>query len=140
MHVRLSDAARQYIAHFQEITGATCRDCLIFEARVVMLIAAGEMGTAIGPGGKHVKAAESELNTTIELVEDATTPQAFVENTLAPAAVSHVTLSEQGDTRVAYVEVPEGDRGVAIGADGGNIKAARVLAGRHHGIDDIQLT
>jgi len=51
-----------------------------------------------------------------------------------------VTLSEQGGDRVAYVEIPEGDRGVAIGADGRNIETARRLARRHHDIDDIQLT
>jgi N utilization substance protein A len=50
-----------------------------------------------------------------------------------------VTVSEQND-RVAYVEVPEADRGVAIGADGVNIETARTLASRHHDIDDIQLT
>jgi N utilization substance protein A len=51
-----------------------------------------------------------------------------------------VTLSEQGGDRVAYVEVPEGDRGVAIGADGRKIETARQLARRHYDIDDIQLT
>jgi len=50
-----------------------------------------------------------------------------------------VTISEQND-RVAYVEVPEPDRGVAIGADGANIETARTLAKRHYDIDDIQLT
>jgi N utilization substance protein A len=51
-----------------------------------------------------------------------------------------VTLSEQGGDRVAYVEVPEGDRGVAVGTDGQSIETARRLADRHHDIDDIQLT
>jgi N utilization substance protein A len=51
-----------------------------------------------------------------------------------------VTLSEQGGDRVAYVEIPDGDRGVAIGTDGQNIETARTLASRHYDIDDIQLT
>ena len=42
--------------------------------------------------------------------------------------------------RVAYVEVAEEDRGVAIGADGTNIETARTLAKRHYDIDDVQLT
>jgi N utilization substance protein A len=50
-----------------------------------------------------------------------------------------VTVSEQND-RVAYVEVPAEDRGVAIGRDGRNIETARRLARRHYDIDDIQLT
>jgi N utilization substance protein A len=62
-----------------------------------------------------------------------------VANTLAPAAVYNVTISENDD-RLAYVEVAEEDRGAAIGADGRNIDAARRLAARHHDIDDIELT
>jgi len=98
------------------------------------------MGAAIGPGGAHVQAVEESIGRDVELVEDADTPTAFVESTLAPAAVRHVTLSEQGGETVAYVEVPEDDRGVAIGAEGKHIEAARTLADRHYDIDDIQLT
>jgi Transcription elongation factor len=50
-----------------------------------------------------------------------------------------VTISEQNDT-VAYVEVDEADRGVAIGNDGQNIDTARQLANRHFDIDNIELT
>jgi N utilization substance protein A len=98
------------------------------------------MGAAIGPGGAHVRAVEEAVGRSVELVEDADTPAAFVESALAPAAVRHVTLSEQGGDRVAYVEIPDGDRGVAIGTDGQNIETARTLASRHYDIDDIQLT
>ncbi|WP_311170668.1 NusA-like transcription termination signal-binding factor [Halobellus ordinarius] len=140
MRVTLSDAARQYIARFEEETGARARDCLVYDERIVILVAAGDMGTAIGPGGAHVQAVEEAVGRDVELVEDADTPTAFVESALAPAAVRHVTLSEQGGETVAYVEVPDGDRGVAIGTDGANIETARTLASRHHDIDDIQLT
>ena len=140
MRVTLSDAARRHIARFEEETGATARDCLLFEERVVILVTAGEMGAAIGPGGAHARAVEDVVGRSVDLVEDADTPTAFVESTLAPAAVRHVTLSEQGDERVAYVEVPDEDRGVAIGTDGEKIETARTLASRHHDIDDIQLT
>jgi len=140
MRVTLSNEALRHIARFEEETGATARDCLLFEDRVVILVTAGEMGAAIGPGGAHVEAVEAAVGRSVDLVEDADTPAAFVESALAPAAVRHVTLSEQGGDRVAYVEIPEGDRGVAIGADGRNIETARRLARRHHDIDDIQLT
>ena len=140
MRVTLSDEARRHIARFEDETGASARDCLLFEDRVVILVTAGEMGAAIGPGGAHVQAVEEAVGRSIELVEDADTPTAFVESVLAPAAVRHVTLSEQGGERVAYVEVPKDDRGVAIGADGAKIETARTLASRHHDIDDIQLT
>jgi len=52
--------------------------------------------------------------------------------------VYNVTISENDDV-VAYVEVDHEDRGVAIGSDGRNIRAARTLADRHYDVDDIQL-
>ncbi|MFB6252388.1 MAG: NusA-like transcription termination signal-binding factor [Halobellus sp.] len=140
MRVTLSDEARRFIALFEDETGATARDCLPHDDRVVILVAAGEMGAAIGPGGAHVQAVEETIGRDVELVEDASTPSAFVESALAPAAVRHVTLSEQGGETIAYVEVPDDDRGVAIGADGTHIETARTLAQRHYDIDDIQLT
>jgi len=139
MRVTLSDEARRYIGRFDEVTGVAPKDCLVEGERLVFLVPAGEMAEAIGPEGTTVERAERQLGAEIELVEDADTPEAFVESALAPAAVRGVTVSEQNDT-VAYVEVNERDRGVAIGADGRNIETARRLAKRHYDVDDVQLT
>jgi N utilization substance protein A len=151
MRVTLSDTARRFIALFEDVTGATARDCLVYDGdeteaddgagddRVAFLVAAGEMGQAIGPGGRRVQRLTEKLGREVTLVEDADTPEAFVANALAPAVVTHVTISEQND-RVAYVEVEAEDRGVAIGVDGRNIRTARAFAARHWDLDDIQLT
>jgi len=139
MYVELSDEARRYIGRFGELTGVTPTDCLVEGDRLVFVVPAGEMAAAIGQGGETVTEAERRLAKSIELVEGADTAEAFVASTLAPAAVNAVTISEQND-RVAYVEVPDADRGVAIGADGANIETARRLAERHYDIDDVQLT
>ncbi|WP_135820432.1 NusA-like transcription termination signal-binding factor [Halostella litorea] len=138
----LTDAARQYIAAFETETGATARDCVVQERdgddRVVILVTAGEMAEAIGPGGQHVRRVEEAVGRDVKLVEDADTAEAFVANALSPAAVYNVTVSEDDET-VAYAEVAEEDTGAAIGADGENIAVARTLAKRHYDIDDIQL-
>lgn len=139
MKVTLSDEAMRLIGLFDELTEVSAKDCLVEDDRVVILVPAGEMGKAIGPAGKTVKRFEERVGKTVELVEDADTPAAFVASALAPAAIRHVTISEQDD-RVAYVEVEDADRGVAIGKDGKNIQTARVLARRHYDVDDIQLT
>ena len=139
MRVELSDEARRYIGRFDELTDVAPKDCLVEGDRLVFLVPAGEMAAAIGRDGGTVATVERKLGKSVELVEDADTPEAFVASALAPAAVNAVTVSEQND-RVAYVEVAEPDRGVAIGADGRNIETARTLAKRHHDIDDIQLT
>lgn len=141
MRVALDDRARRLVALFEDRTEATVRDCLVYDDRdqVVFLVAAGEMGQAIGPEGRRVRAIEERIGRDVRVVEDAPTPEGFVANALAPAVVRNVTVSEQGE-RVAYVEVAEDDRGAAIGRDGATIETARDLAGRHHDIGDIALT
>ncbi|WP_132056920.1 NusA-like transcription termination signal-binding factor [Halorussus amylolyticus] len=151
MRVTLSDTARQYIALFEDETGATARDCVVFDAadageddaktdeRVVFLVKSGDMGRAIGSGGENVRKVEAQLGKDVTLVEDADTAENFVANALAPAAVYNVTVSEDDET-VAYAEVDSADTGVAIGEGGRNILAAEKLAKRHYDIDDIQLT
>ena len=140
MTVTLSDEARQYMGLFDDVTGVAPSDCLVEDDRVVFVVPAGEMGAAIGSGGEVVREVEERIGTDVDLVEDADTPAAFVANCLAPAAVRNVTMSEQGGSVVAYVEVADADRGVAIGRDGRTIQTARTLAERHFDVDDVQLT
>ncbi|MFC6836678.1 NusA-like transcription termination signal-binding factor [Halomarina ordinaria] len=141
MRVTLSDRARRFIALFEDVTDVAARDCIVDddEDRVVYLVPPGEMGKAIGPDGYHVERVEERLGRRVELVEDADTPEAFVANALAPAAVYNVTVSRNRDV-VAYAEVAHEDRGVAIGTGGRNIERARTLARRHYDIDDVELT
>lgn len=140
MSIDLSDEARQYLGLFDAETGVGARDCLVDDAhdRLVFLVPPGEMGSAIGPDGRTIQAFESLVDRQVELVEDADTPENFVANALAPAAVYNVTISENKDV-VAYAEVAHEDRGVAIGTDGKTIHRARQLAARHFDIDDIEL-
>ena len=140
MRVEISDEARRCIGTFDDLVGVAPLDCLVEDGgdRLVFLIPAGEMAEAVGPGGKTVERVEEQLGASVELIENADTPEAFVANALAPAAVRGVTVSRQNDV-VAYVEVVEADRGVAIGAGGRNIEMARTLAKRHFDIDDVQL-
>ncbi|TMT85337.1 NusA-like transcription termination signal-binding factor [Haloterrigena sp. H1] len=140
MEVTLADDARQYLAAFEDATGVDGRDCLVTDGgdSLLIVVERGKMGEAIGPEGRTIQRFEDRVDAQVRLVEDAADPETFVANALAPAAVYNVTISENNDT-VAYVEVAESDHGVAIGTDGQTIEAARTLAKRHFGIDDVQL-
>jgi N utilization substance protein A len=141
MGITLSDEERRLLTLFEDETDATVRDCVIHDEydQILFLIAAGDMPAAIGPDGRTVSAVEERLGRDVKLIEDADRPGDFVANALAPAAVYNVTISENND-RVAYVEVADADRGAAIGSDGRNIEAARLLADRHFDMDAIELT
>lgn len=140
MRITLTDRARRIAALIEDETGAMVRDCVVTEPddRVIALIAAGEIAQAIGRGGDRVQQLQRRLGQPIRLIEDAPTAEGLVASALAPAAVYNVTISE-GDDRIAYAEVPEEDKGVAIGDNGRTIDAARLLAKRHCDIDDIKL-
>lgn len=139
MAVTLGDDERQYLALFEDVTGASGQDCVVQDDRLLVVVTRGEMGEAIGPQGQHVQEFEEQVGKPVRLIEAAAEPSDFVANALAPAAVYNVTISENDDT-VAYAEVADEDRGVAIGKDGETIEAARTLVERHFGIVDIQLT
>lgn len=152
MRVTLTDEAQRYARRFAEVTGVTPVDLLVADdesqaaesesddhppgTRLVVVVPAGRKGEAVGPAGATVERAESVLGARIDLVEHAESAATFVANTLAPAAVRDVTVSQMG---VAFVEVLEADRGVAIGSNGENIAVARRLAKRHFDLDDVQL-
>lgn len=138
MEVTLSDAARQHIGLFENLTDASAIDCLLEDERVVFLVTAGEMSDAIGPDGHVVRKVEDRLGKRVSLVENADTAERLVANAFAPAVVHNVTVSENHST-VAYAEVDRADTGVAIGRDGQRIETARRLAKRHFDIDDIEL-
>lgn len=138
MRVTLSDEARRYLALFEEETDVAARDCIVEDDRLIVVVPPDEMGKAIGSGGERVQRIENRVDKRVELVEDADTAEAFVANALSPAAVYNVTISENEDV-VAYAEVAEEDRGVAIGTDGRTIDRARALADRHFDVDDVQL-
>lgn len=141
MSIILSDQERGLIVLFEEVTGASARDCVVVEDenRVVFVVEFGDMATAIGPDGRTVRRLEDRLGRTVELIEHADAPGEFVANALSPAAVMNVRV-EDGEERVAFVDVPEDEKGTAIGSGGRNITMARRLANRHHDIDDIRLT
>nr|WP_197738610.1 NusA-like transcription termination signal-binding factor [Halosegnis longus] len=137
--IRLSDEARQLIGFIEEESGATVRDCLVDDERVVFVVAPGEMADAIGPQGRTVARIEDRVNKRVELVEDADDPGTFVANALRPAAVYDVTVRDREGETVAYAEVNTADFGAAIGRDGQNIRTATDLADRHFDIDAIEL-
>ena len=141
MTISLSDDERRAIVLAEEIAEVTIHDCLIDDDhdRIAFVVKAGEVGKAIGRDGETVARIEDRLGRDVTLVEDAPTPEGFVANALAPAAVYDVTIEERDEKRVAFADVDEADTGAAIGTEGRTIELARRLAGRHFEIDDIQL-
>lgn len=137
--VKLSTEGIRYIALFENLTGATVKDCVIDKEndRVIFVVKKGEMGLAIGKGGNSINGVKKVIGKHVEIVEHSEDVNEFIRNVFHPVPVKNVNVVCKKDKRLAFVEISPKDKGVAIGRDGKNIQKAKILAQRHHGIGDI---
>lgn len=136
--IKLGGNEIRFISLFESITGAVARDCIIDEERIIFIVKPGAIGLAIGKKGINIKRVRDFLQKPIEVVEFAQDPGEFIKNTLAPARIKLISVTERRDgKKVAMVTVNEADRGIAIGKNGKNVARARLLARRHYNIEDV---
>ncbi|MDK2911294.1 MAG: transcription termination/antitermination protein NusA [Methanolobus sp.] len=137
--IKLSTEGLRYIALFEELTKATVKDCIIDDGRIIYVIKAGDMGAAIGRNGDHINRVKNVVDKHIDLVEYSDEPVAFIKNAFSPVTVRTVNIVDRNNKRLAYVEVSNKDKGLAIGRNGKNIEKVKLVAKRHHDIDDVIL-
>ncbi len=130
----------KYISLFQDVTGASVRDCIIDEDnnRIIFLVRPGEVGLAIGRGGINIKRLRKLLEKDIEVVEYAEKLEDLVANALMPARVKSVKLVKTANgRRVVYVTVDPKDKGIAIGKGGRNVSKAKLILKRYFDVDSV---
>ncbi|MCQ1535030.1 NusA-like transcription termination signal-binding factor [Methanosarcina sp. KYL-1] len=137
--IRLTAESIQYIALFENMTRAKILDCVPEEDRLVYVVKQGDMGLAIGKNGENINRVKKTLDKPIELVEYSEDPVTFIKNSFGPVSVSSVNIITKNGKRLAYVDVPNKEKGLAIGRSGKNIEKVKMLARRHHNIDDVVL-
>ncbi len=135
--IKLSTDGIRYIALFESVTGAGIKDCIVEDDRIIYVVKTGEMGAAIGKNGDHINRVKKSVDKHVELVEYSDDPEKFINNVIGSASVKSVDLVLKQDKRLAYVEVSDNDKGLAIGREGKNIEKVKMLMQRHHDIDDV---
>ena len=138
--IKLSTEGIRYIALFERLTGATVKDCIVDDGRIIYVIKAGDMGAAIGRNGDHINRMKKAVDKQIDLVEYSDEPVVFIKNAFGPVTVKSVNITSRNRQAIAlYVEVSNKDKGLAIGRNGKNIEKVKLVAKRHHDIDDVIL-
>ncbi len=137
MTVKFDTEGIRYIGVFESLTGADVKDCILENDRVIMVVKKGDMGLAIGKGGANISKVKKLLKKEIEVIEHSTDVREFIVNLLRPAEVKSVELSMKDNKRYAYVEVPNKDKGIAIGKKGEKIKRVKILMKRNQDIDNV---
>src|SRR5437867_10919207 len=107
--IKLTSEEMKYMALFESITGATTQDCIIDEKleRIIFVAKPGDMGLAIGKGGKNINMLRRMTSRQIEVVGYAETPEALIRNRLAPARSKEIRATERPDTKIVVVEVED---------------------------------
>lgn len=120
---------------FENLTGASIKDCIVDENILYLVVDEGKIGIAIGRNGDSVKNAEGVLNKTIKLFEFSSDLTKFVKN-LIPKAIN-VTVKNEDDKIIVEVKVDRSDRPMIIGRDAKNLKIFKELLKRSHNVNDL---
>jgi len=138
----LKNEEMQYIALFGSLTGATSEDCLIDDnnGRIIFIAKKGEMGLAIGKNGKNIETLRKMTGRQIEVVENAETPEELIRNSLSPARIIDIRITENPKRKIAVVEVESKDKAIAIGKNGRTIEKTRMLVRRYFQVDHVVIT
>ena len=138
--IKLTTDQMRMMSLFQNVTGATARDCIEDEKqdRVIFVVNSGKMGLAIGKGGTHIKSLQNIVKRNVELVEFDDDPAKFLSNLLNSKLVSEVKINKRADgSKQAIVMVDPRKKGIVVGREGRNAEKARLLAKRYFDITSV---
>ncbi len=138
--IKLTTDQMRLMSLFQNVTGATARDCVEDEKqnRIIFVVNSGKMGLAIGKGGSHIKSLQNIIKKNVELVEFNEDPTTFLKNMLNSKLVSEVKLNKIDDGSLqAVVIVDPRKKGIVVGREGRNAEKARLLARRYFNISRV---
>ena len=141
--IKITCDEMRYIALFESISGASVKDCIIDEeqGRAIFIVNQGQVGVAIGRGGRNIHTLEKMTGKKHEIIEYSEDPVQFIKNALKPAAVREVRITERTDGKtIAVVTVNPKDKGIAIGKNGKNAERLRFLAKRYFDIQNVSIT
>jgi N utilization substance protein A len=140
--IKLTSKEMRFIALFESITGAAVKDCILDEDanRAIVLVKQGDVGMAIGKGGKNIRLLERMTSKRHEIIEYSEDPAQFIRNALKPARVREIRITEKPDGKsIAVVAVDPKDKGLAIGKNGRNAERIRFLAKRYFQIENVSI-
>ena len=138
--IKLTTDQIKLMSLFQNVTGATARDCIEDEKqdRVIFVVNQGKMGLAIGKGGATIRNLQNVVKKNVELVEFSDDPAEFLKNMLNPKLVTEVMINKRLDGSLqAIVLVDAKKKGIVVGREGRNAEKARLLAKRYFQISSV---
>lgn len=139
VELKLTMDELRFISLFQDITGITPKDCIVYEDLnlVIFVVDNDRVGQAIGRKGSNARYLSKLIEKDVEIVGWAEDLESFVKNMFAPARVYRVQLIDGRDRKIVHVYVDPKDKGLAIGKNGRNVAKARLILNRYFSIDGV---
>lgn len=128
-----------YLRLFEERTGARVKDVLEAEDKLIVLVHAGDIPKAVGPGGVLVDRIKGLLKKEIMVVEFSDDAATLVKNVFFAYSPKTVEFSPKGKGRHATVTVDPAWKARAIGKAGKNLKIARAILMRHSDVVSVNV-
>lgn len=116
-------------------------DCVEEPDRLVFVVEKGHLGMALGKDAQNLQRLKELFKKDVKFIEFDPEKPAFVQNVFKPFKVTKVDVEQKrgGGPLVATVTLDEAQKGKAIGKGGKNVNLARLLAKRHHDIDEVKV-
>lgn len=137
--VTFNEQTISYIGFFQKVTGATVKDCIDADDRIVFIVDPGFIGKAVGKKGETASKLRRMLRKDVLIIEYSDDPKVFISNVFHQFKVEAVEIVDRPRGTHATVKVDPSLKGKAIGKDGRNLRLARQIVRRHHRIDSISV-
>jgi len=123
------------ITLFENVTGATVKDCIVNDNTIYYVVDEGKVGIAIGKNGSNVRHAEKVVGKTIKLFEFSNELIKFVKNLVPEASEVKVRNGEEGT--VIEIRVEKKNRAIVIGRDRKNLKLFKELLQRTYNVNEL---
>jgi len=140
--IRLSSEQLGLISIFQNMSGATVRDCIVDEkgARLIFVVNTGQMGLAIGKKGSTIQNIERVIKKPVEVVEWSDDPTVMIKNALDPRSIQEVRLTDKLDgSKSMTIVVDPRRKGAILGRGGKNAEKVRLIARKYFNITNVQI-
>lgn len=106
--IKLSIDDIGFITTFENVTGASVKDCIVDEDKdkITFIVPEGQAGIAIGKGGMNIRKLEDKLKRKIEVLEFSNDPVKFISNIFRPIQLKNAYVAEKSDgTKTLYVSI-----------------------------------
>ncbi len=120
---------------FESVTGVMPSDIIVMDEGTVFLVDPPILGKAIGKKGNNVQRLKQRMNRNVLVSKNASEPEEFLRGFFNNIEVLSFEIREAPGQKVAFLTVPDSQRGIAIGKSGLRIKAAKKFLKKKFGVD-----